>query len=170
MNYLNKIKNIGFKRHKSVVLCDHDTYIDKKDGVYIADVSTIIYYKKSSEYLKSKKEKYKTTRSYTEALPGKLIDRKTSLGFYPILEKVKTYKWQLSYTLNIYISISGNSYIIFIDDSTLESTKHKYSKDVECVNNIMVVDCGDFNPDFWKKAMSYLPIKYKREVIIKQLF
>lgn len=164
MNYLNKIQNIGFKRHKSVVLCDHDTYIDKIDGVYIADVTTIINYKKSSEYLKSKKEKYKTTRSY----PSEAKSMRG--GFYPILEKVKTYKWQLSYTLSIYISISGNSYIIFIDDTTLERTKHKYSKDVECVNNIMVVDCGDFNPDFWKKAMSYLPIKYKREVILKQLF
>ena len=44
MNYLNKIQNIGFKSHKSVVLCDYDNYVDKIDGVYIADVSAIIRY------------------------------------------------------------------------------------------------------------------------------
>lgn len=164
MNYLNKIQNIGFKSHRSVVLCDYDNYVDRLDGVYIADVNTIIRYNKS--IVKTKKEKYKISRSFTDVLP-KVRSR---LGFYPVLERVKTYKWQLSHTLSIYISISGNSYIIFIDDNTLGKTKHKYSKHIECVNNIIVVDCGDFNPDFWKKAMSYLPVKYKREVILKQLF
>ena len=39
MNYHNKIKSLGFKRYKSTLVCDHDRYVDKKEGYKLQNIS-----------------------------------------------------------------------------------------------------------------------------------
>ena len=85
------------------------------------------------------------------------------------LYKVCTYRWKVSKTFHLYITISGQSYICFGVDSTKETTLDEHDKKVIHHNEVFIINNDYFNDRFWKNIINKLPLLYKREIILKNI-
>lgn len=155
MNYLKKIKEIGFRRINNYIVPYFYNYSDpSRYGYLILDIS--------DDLLKNNKDtKGEFEREY-----------QISLSNY---RKIVTFKYKVSDNINIYLVIINLSYFcVYVEDTynklTMDS-KYSFSKQVSYTNNIIKVFEYPMKLDdkFWLKIKENLDLSVKRQIILKEI-
>ena len=162
MNYHKKLQDLGFRRHTSLVIANY-TIHEKKNPKSIEGY----YIKESSQYFREK---------FNEVVGDKYTNLKpnTTFGLHNMsmrisqedAKKFQTYRWKISEEFSLYITIFKETFSCFGLDSNAIDTEDKYTIHK---NDAFTVCNGTLNPDFWKEILKNLPIKYKREIILKDI-
>jgi hypothetical protein len=175
MNYLKKIQSIGFKKCKEpLVIWESSNYSKIHGGrryeTHIIEPAMQWYNgwveNQKSRYPSGSKKHPNTTRlstsSYTTFFNSTMslqIDKE-------VVEQMQTYRWKVSTDFDLYITISGQTYICFGYDKEAKIVEEKYSVTNK---NSFVVHKGKLNENFWKEIINNLDLQYKREIVLKQI-
>ena len=167
MNYLKKIQSLGFKKCKEpLVIREESNYTRAYGGrryeVHIIEPAMTWYNPVSVGSKKYPNTTRLSTSSYTTFFNSTMslqIDKE-------VVEQMQTYRWKVSDEFELYLTISGQSYICFGHDKEERIIENKY--DVTNKSSF-VVHKGKLNENFWKEIINNLDIQYKREIILKQI-
>jgi hypothetical protein len=177
MNYLKKIQSIGFKKCKEpLVIREESNYTRAYGGrryeVHIIEPA-MTWYNGWCENQKSRypvsvgSKKYPNTTRLSTSSYTTFFNSTMSLQIdKEVVEQMQTYRWKVSDEFELYLTISGQSYICFGHDKEERIIENKY--DVTNKSSF-VVHKGKLNENFWKEIINNLDIQYKREIILKQI-
>ena len=141
MNYLKKIKSLGFKKIQPIVLCEY-SYSSNTSGYYITTLQNAL-----NDVLKE--------NGY---VPRFIKDPK----------RVQSYIWKISNTVSIYLILHHQEYTIFVSDSAKKIYKRDHYYKTDSIN--IISESLKLNPNFWKDTMSKLDKDITREIAIKEIF
>ena len=158
MNYLKKIKSLGFKKVPAIVICDYRntwlinrTPVDNKwvSGFYIQKYSSI------ESNNKDKSEILKRTFKYP------VINTN-------YVNKIHTYLYKISDSVNIYLLLVGAQYTLVVEDLSLSDTEDNYGYIYK--NTVKVPFYSRIlDNNFWREIMDSLDKKIQRDIIIKSI-
>jgi hypothetical protein len=154
MNYLKKIKSLGFKRIQNVVVCRHKYPIT---GYYIADIQ---------DALKNIKNK-----NYDWVYPRHMYvtDWGESLKYYNY--KLQSYLYKASENFSIYLFVIEGKYTVVIKDDAIEDIVSEYNKNYITRNDVYItIDSELLHDNFWKKILSTLNKDIQREILLRDIF
>ena len=144
MNYIKKIKSIGFKKIQPIIICEYTPY-DNISGYYIKQVSLI-------------KDPIKTPCFPRNA---------SSVN----LRSIQSYQYKVSINLTLYLIIIKNEYTLIVKDDDIKDTNDRYPRDHITKNNIYIsIHSNNFDEFFWKDILSSLDKGIQRELRIKEIF
>jgi len=146
MNYIKKIKSLGFKKIPNIVVCEYE-YNAKKSGKYIELAS-----------------KYMEERKKLKLLKYAIRDCHPSSALY---YKSYTYQYKLSESLSLYIIIVIGEYTLVVKDDSITDT---YKYDMVVKNNVYIpIHSNKLWPNFWKDSLNSLNKGIQREILIKSI-
>ncbi len=146
MNYIKKIKSLGFKKIPSIVVCEYE-YNSKKSGKYIELESKYLENRRKSKILKS---------SIRDCHPSASI-------YY----KSYTYQCKLSEDISLYIIIVKGEYTLVVKD---DNEKDTFKYDMVVKNNVYIpIHSNQLWSDFWKDSLNSLNKGIQREILIKNI-
>lgn len=153
MNYIKKIKSLGFKKVPSIVVCEYD-YSAKKSGKYI---------ELESKYMDDRR-KSKLPDSHIGRTRYSIRDCQPSAAIY---NKSYTYQCKLSESITLYILVvKGEFTLVVKDDNELDICK--YNTIVK--NNVYIpIHSNKICPNFWKDVLNSLDKRIQREILIKNI-
>jgi len=132
MNYIKKIKSIGFKRIPNIVVLDYNLGSGIKriiPGMYI---ETEVNFMKNKESLK-----------YIKFIPNNIM-----------INKYQSYQYKISDIISLYLIIVKEEYTLVINDKS-EPDINKYGITIK--NNVYVpIHSSKLDSNFWKKIISVL--------------
>lgn len=147
MNYLKKIKALGFKKIPATAVCSyeydyHGLNGERISGYYLKELSLVIL----------------------EGNPN-IIPRS---AFHNSI-KTYTYYSKISNTLSFYLTLVGSEYTFVIKDDTLEDIRHGNQHIRKC-NIYIPIHSNKLGDNFWKEILSSLDKDIQRELLIKEIF
>lgn len=159
MNYINKLKKLGFKRCEPLLVCEYSQYNDKIDGYYIESVLEI--YKKI-------KNDYAQTQKYYH----RLVFGQGSGGFDTSGKcRFQTYKLDVCQEIKIYVTILNDTYWSFIQNDLIPDEPFEYDKRIISRKNVdMLLENQKIGPYFWTQIQNELNTDVLRMVRLNNLF
>jgi hypothetical protein len=85
------------------------------------------------------------------------------------LHKLQTYCWKITDEFTIYISILKENYCCFGYDSGIEEHSSSFWNKLMVNEKVFIINKGTLNSQFWKQILDGLDVKYKRDIILKQI-
>jgi hypothetical protein len=156
MNYHKKLQDLGFKKHQPLVVYEFRNYNTKTEGYDIKD-SKQYFEDRTKEAFKSKY--LPNQKSFIISTMNMVIDNNN-------FSKFQTYKWKISQDFNLFVTILGNRFSCFGTDDNAEKSNDGWMTQ----NNKVFFVCNDnLNNNFWKDILDFLPLQYKREILLKDI-
>jgi hypothetical protein len=156
MNYHKKLQDLGFKKHPPLVVYEFRDYNTKTEG-YIIKESKLYFEDRVKESSKSK---------YTPNQKSFILSTMNMVIDWNNLSKFQTYKWKISQNFNLYITILGNRFSCFGTDVNAEDINDGWMTQK---NDTFFVCNDNLNNHFWKDILDFLPLQYKREILLKDI-
>ncbi len=142
MNYIKKLKSLGFKKIKPVVICSFN--YEKVDRKYLSG-HYIISLKEVESNEKYKKENY-----------------------YPKSTQNQSYLLKVSNVVSLFIILVGGEFTFVIKDDSIPNDERPYTI---YINSIKVaIKSESLNDNFWKRCMEFISNDIKRDLLIKEIF
>jgi hypothetical protein len=159
MNYINKLKKLGFKRCEPLLVCQYSHWVDKIDGYFIES---------ALEINKKIKNDYGNTQKYWH----RLIFGQNSGGFDSSGKcRFQTYRLDVCPEIKIFVTILNDTYWSFIQNDLIPDEPYEYDKKIIAKRNIwMLLENEKISPHFWTKIQSTLSIDVLRIVRLNNLF
>lgn len=154
MNYHKKLKDLGFKKHNSLVIIRYSDYSKRIEGYHIRDAQEYLS-EKLSELNKSQKKL--TIINFPDMMLSLSKDD---------FKKLQTYKWKISDDFNLYVTIHRDYFCCFGNNQSAPDIQDSYM--ITSTKNFIVF-FGKLDDDFWKSILNNLPLQYKREIILKDI-
>lgn len=151
MNYIKKLKSLGFKKIEPVVICRFA--YEKVDQKYL-----------SGYYIKCLKEVEKDV-SYKKEVG---IPKYLHTDYYPKSTKNQSYILKVSNSVSLFLILVGSEFTFVIKDSSIPSEE---ILDTIYVNSVKIpINSESLNDNFWKKCMEFINSDIKRDLLIKEIF
>lgn len=150
MNYIKRLKLLGFKKIRPIVICDYSPS-EKNRGLYIIDLDE---YNRLKETLK-----FKISKSYPS---------------YINTNHYSTYELKVTRNVSLFILLSGFEYTLAIRDTLKEDKvigyRTKNEKGLTYKFDISVpLHSIKINDNFWKTILDNVDKDIKREITIKNI-
>lgn len=152
MNYIKKIKSLGFKKIEPTVVC---SFRDEKiNGKYLYGHKL----KTLSEIIKEKERK----------------NIKNFWGIYDFdypkipsqyVSKINSYLLKISEEISIYLILVGNEYTLVIHDDTVTDTIDHWSIHSNKIS--IPIKSEQLFDGFWKKCLSVMDKRIQREILLR---
>ena len=151
MNYLKKIRSLGFKKtSKPLVISEKKNY-DRGWKVYYAS-----YIQDAKSWLDEVWNRVSNVINPTNGDEIRNYDMNMQISEQSI-RRMHTWFLKVNESFTLYITISGNDFCCFAEDSENEGQK-----------NFVVLN-SNFDENFWKRILESLPIRNKREILLKDI-
>lgn len=159
MNYISKLKKLGFKRCEPPLVCEYSQYNDKIDGYYIESALEI--------YRKIKNDYGETQKYY-----HRLVFGQGSGGFDTSGKcRFQTYRLDVCQEIKIYVTILNDTYWAFIQNDLIPDEPHRYDKTVIFRKSVaMLLENQKIGPYFWSQIQNELSTDVLRMVRLNNLF
>lgn len=160
MNYINKLRKLGFKRCDPLWICKYSQYEDGIDGYYIESAFTIYNQTKTNDF--SKTVKYL----------NRMECGTPSMGFDSSGKcKMQTYSLLIDKDIKIFITLVADKYWAFLKNDLIPDEPHKYDKKIISKKNVSILIDGEkIQPDFWRKVQDKLSVDVLRIIRLNFLF
>lgn len=159
MNYINKLKKLGFKRCEPLLVCEYSQYQDNIDGYYL-ESATDIYQKINGDW------------SQTYKYSQRLVFGQNSGGFDSSGKcRFQTYRMDVCNEIKIYVTILNDTYWSFIKNDLIPDEPHRYDKSVIFRKSVgMLLENQKISPYFWPQIQNELSTDVLRMVRLNNLF
>lgn len=159
MNYINKLRKLGFKRCEPLLVCEYSHWDDKIDGYFIESALAI-------------HSKIRSDFNQTEKYYHRLVFGQGSGGFDSSGKcKFQTYQLEVSSEIKIYVTILNNIYWSFIQNDSIEDEPFEFDKRLISRKNVsMLLENQTISPNFWDQIQSTLDKNVLRTVRLNNLF
>ena len=172
MNYIKKLKNIGFKKCPEPLVVSENIYsqiITKDSDGNRLFGKTII---PINIFLKNLLTDLISSKHYDDGdddVNNKIYNIGFTSGKIDELKKIQTYKWCINYDITIFISIHKNKYACFMENKSLVPS-NLFTRNSKMLNSvIVVVVSAELTPYFWSEILSKLDTGYRREILLKEI-
>jgi hypothetical protein len=159
MNYINKLKKLGFKRCEPSLVCEYSPYYDKVNGYYIE--SAVKLY-----------EETKTGSNGSQKVNKKLSFGNISTGFDTSGKcRFQTYRMDICQEIRLYITILGDKYWSFIQNDLISDSTYTWDKNVVDKRNVdIILDYKTIGPYFWIEIQNEIDKDVLRMIRLNNLF
>jgi hypothetical protein len=143
MNYLKKLKSLGFKKIPAMVVCEYDEV--KIRGFYITTL--------------------KKAESMKQSLWRRPFEYPRIASEY--VSRIHTYLYRLSNEVSIYLIIVGEEFTVVVQDDR-EVDTFEYGSTVK--NNVYIpIHSNKLTESFWKDIINSLGKGLQRDILIKEI-
>ena len=118
MNYHKKIQEIGFKKHRPLIVSRYRNYKEKIEGFEIMDPTKYL----SIKFIETKNININSNTTFSIPEMNMLINKEDS-------KKFQSYKWKISEIFNLYITIYKETFCCFGTDLNAAITKNEWIKE-----------------------------------------
>lgn len=159
MNYINKLKKLGFKRCEPYLVCEYSHFQDGIDGLYIESAIDIY-------------QKIKGAWSETYRYSQRLVFGQNLGGFDTSGKcRFQTYRMDVCDEIGIYITILNNQYWSFIKNDLIIDKPFEYDKKVISKGDVsMLIEGHKLSSFFWKEIQDSLSTDVLRMVRLNNIF
>lgn len=160
MNYLNKLKKLGFKRCEPLLVCGYSQYDDKIDGYFIESAIKI-------------HQKIRNDYDQTQKYYHRLVFGQGSGGFDTSGRcKFQTYRLDVCNEIKIYVTLLNDTYWAFIQNDLIPDEPYEYDphRVISRKNVAMLIEHAKIDPYFWIQIQNTLTQDVLRMVRINNLF
>lgn len=158
MNYIKKIKSIGFRKAKHpLVIYEVNDY---GNNILYSEI------KELNEFIMEMTVKNK--RNLTQ--PIRIYEMGITLTKETI-DSLSTYAWKVNKNLTIYLTIQNQGFTCFGEDTEAPPiiTDGFISPHIEKKDKFFIMQHGKLCETFWKDIVNAMPLKYKREILLNQI-
>lgn len=141
MNYIKRMKSLGFRKVNPIVVCEHSY---PKSGYFVDRLEDALLIGTSIKYPRVDKIYY---------------------------DRLQTYSYRISRDLIMYIILFKEEYTVVIDDKTVEDIIEKKSYGRYIISNQVTIpiDRARLGEGFWKYILSKVGITIQREITLKEI-
>lgn len=159
MNYIKKLKKLGFKKTEPLFVCEYSHYEDNIDGYYIENAIDV--YKKIDG-------KWSETYRYSQ----RLVFGQRSGGFDSSGKcRFQTYYMDVCQEIKIYITILNDNYWSFIYNDLMKDEPFEYNHRIIKRRNVsMLIEDQKISPKFWIEIQDQLELSVLRMIRLNNLF
>jgi len=153
VNYIKKLKSLGFKKIKPVVICSFNyEKVDNKClyGYYIIS---------SKEIERNENQKKEMGRNF---YTGQVSD------YYPKSTKNQSYLLKVSNVVSLFIILVGGEFTFVIKDDSIPNDERPYTIYINSIK--IAIKSESLNDNFWKRCMEFISNDIKRDLLIKEIF
>jgi hypothetical protein len=159
MNYINKLKKLGFKRCEPLLVCEYSQYQDNIDGYYI-ESALDIYQKIKGDWTQT--YKYSQRLAFGQNSGG--FDTSGKCRF-------QTYRMDVCQEVKIYVTILNDTYWTFIQNDLIPDEPFEFDKRVTSKKNVAILlENQKISPYFWSQIQEKLDLGVLRMVRLNNLF
>lgn len=158
VNYIKKIKSLGFKKIPTVVVCEYP-YDSNLQGYYIETLSQARLLPKKDTFVSSS-----GNGTSGKGLPNFKFPIVTSIYY----NKISSYIYKVSENVELYLILFGSEYTLVVKDNTRKDFKSYGEKMIK--NNITVpIQSKTLVDGFWKEILKVIGKDIQRDILIKQI-
>ncbi len=153
MNYIKKIKSIGFKKINPIIICEHQYPLN---GLYIENIEKIL------------KDGIKDPKTFREIRYPLIYNSQFIEG----IKKIRSFQYKIYEGVYLYLIILKENYTLVIRNDNIEDKiEHFNSLKICYKKNINVpISSSPLNEDFWKHILGVIGKDIQREILLKNIF